>query len=160
MVRNFQRVIGREARAQILEQEDRLPTAIVACVAADRTPSASFTTSSAIKMSADRRRGGGRGTRSAITRHASRRLMAAYPECCKGHSAMCCKTTRPDRHNPLRERGLDYASVGPEHAMLHDLGRAEYTSASMRKLWLQPRRWRGQRESCPRSKARTPSPKP
>jgi tryptophan synthase beta chain len=87
MVRNFQRVIGKEARAQILEQEGKLPTAIVACV------------------------GGG-----------SNAIGAFYEFL--GDNAGQVATT----HSV--SAGLDYASVGPEHAMLHDSGRAEYTSAS------------------------------
>ncbi len=55
--------------------------------------------------------------------------------------------------------GLDYASVGPEHAMLHDTGRAQYTSATDAEALAATSPWRAPRESCPRSKARTQWPK-
>ena len=56
--------------------------------------------------------------------------------------------------------GLDYASIGPEHAMLHDSGRAEYVSKTMRPRSMPSSSWRAPRASCPRSKAPTPWPRP
>ena len=53
--------------------------------------------------------------------------------------------------------GLDYASIGPEHAMLHDSGRAEYVSLRRRRSARRGRRsLRAPKASCPRSKAPTP----
>jgi tryptophan synthase beta chain len=50
--------------------------------------------------------------------------------------------------------GLDYASVGPEHAMLHDSGRATYTSATDAEALAATSRWRGRRGFCRRWRAR------
>ena len=132
MVRNFQRVIGREARAQILEQEGRLPAAIVACVGGGSNAIGAF-----YEFLADKDvrlvgvEAGGRGT--ALGEHAARFqnpggrlpgvLQGTYSYVLQNDAGQVATT-----HSV--SAGLDYASVGPEHAMLHDSGRAEYTSAT------------------------------
>jgi tryptophan synthase beta chain len=132
MVRNFHRVIGKEARAQMLEQEGRLPTAIVACVGGGSNAIGAF-----YEFLGDKDvrlvgvEAGGRGT--ALGEHAARFqnpggglpgvLQGTYSYVLQNDAGQVATT-----HSV--SAGLDYASVGPEHAMLHDSGRAEYTSAS------------------------------
>ncbi len=132
MVRNFQRVIGREARAQILEQEGKLPTAIVACVGGGSNAIGIFYDFIGDK---DVRligvEAGGRGT--ALGDHAARfqKENGGVPGVLQGTFSYVLQDDAGQiatTHSV--SAGLDYASVGPEHAMLHDLGRAEYTSAS------------------------------
>jgi tryptophan synthase beta chain len=130
MVRDFQSVIGREARAQILEREGRLPDAVMACVgggsnaiglfhpfiddenvklygveAAGRGIDDRFEHSAAI--------GGGRpgvlhGNRTYLLQNEDGQIL-------EGHSISA---------------GLDYPGVGPEHSYLNDIGRAQYLSAT------------------------------
>ena len=132
MVRNFQRVIGREARAQMLEQEDKLPAAIVACVGGGSNAIGAF-----YEFLGDKDvrlvggEAGGRGT--GLGEHAARFqspggglpgvLQGTYSYVLQNDAGQVATT-----HSV--SAGLDYASVGPEHAMLHDSGRAVYTSAS------------------------------
>ena len=132
MVRNFQRVIGREARAQMLEQEGKLPAAIVACVGGGSNAIGAFYDFLGDK---DVRlvgvEAGGRGT--ALGEHAARFqspggglpgvLQGTFSYVLQNDAGQVATT-----HSV--SAGLDYASVGPEHAMLHDSGRAVYTSAS------------------------------
>ena len=132
MVRNFQRVIGREARAQMLEQEGKLPSAIVACVGGGSNAIGAF-----YEFLGDKEvrlvgvEAGGRGT--ALGEHAARFqspggglpgvLQGTYSYVLQNDAGQVATT-----HSV--SAGLDYASVGPEHAMLHDSGRAQYTSAT------------------------------
>jgi tryptophan synthase beta chain len=126
MVREFQTVIGREAKAQMFEQAGRLPTAIVACVGGGSNAIGMFDA-----FVADRSvrlvgvEAGGHGI--APGRHAARFA---------GGSAGILQGTRTyvlqDEHGNIEpthsiSAGLDYAAVGPEHAWLRDLGRTEYT---------------------------------
>jgi tryptophan synthase beta chain len=126
MVREFQSVIGREARAQCLAQLGRLPDAIVACVGGGSNAMGIF---DAFVDEADVRligvEAGGRGISPGD--HAARFA---------GGSAGVLQGTRSyvlqdeDGNVELTHSisaGLDYASVGPEHAWLRDRGRAEYT---------------------------------
>jgi len=132
MVRNFHRVISREARLQILEQEGRLPSAIVACVGGGSNAIGAF-----YEFLGDKDvrligvEAGGRGT--ALGEHAARFqttggglpgvLQGTYSYVLQNDAGQVATT-----HSV--SAGLDYASVGPEHAMLHDSGRAQYTSAT------------------------------
>jgi tryptophan synthase beta chain len=126
MVREFQSVIGREARAQCFEQLGRLPDAIVACVGGGSNAMGIFDA-----FIGDRKvkligvEAGGRGI--APGEHAARFA---------GGSAGVLQGTRSfvlqdaDGNVELTHSisaGLDYASVGPEHAWLRESGRAEYT---------------------------------
>jgi tryptophan synthase beta chain len=125
MVREFQSVIGREARTQCLEQIGRLPDAVVACVGGGSNAIGIF--DSFIEDPNVRLIGVEAGG-DAITpgRHAARFA---------GGSAGVLQGTRTfvlqDRHGNIElthsvSAGLDYAAVGPEHAWLHEQGRAEY----------------------------------
>jgi tryptophan synthase beta chain len=126
MVREFQSVIGREARAQCLEQLGRLPDAIVACVGGGSNAMGIF--DAFIEDTSVRLVGveaGGRGIRPG--EHAARFA---------GGSAGVLQGTRSfvlqDENGNVElthsiSAGLDYASVGPEHAWLRERGRADYT---------------------------------
>jgi len=125
MVREFQSVIGREARAQMLELAGRLPDAIVACVGGGSNAIGAF--DAFIDDDAVRLVGvEAGGERIAKGRHAARFA---------GGSAGVLQGTRTfvlqddDGNIELTHSisaGLDYAAVGPEHAWLRALGRAEY----------------------------------
>jgi tryptophan synthase beta chain len=132
MVRNFQRVISREARVQILEQEGRLPAAIVACVGGGSNAIGAF-----FEFIGDKDvrligvEAGGRGT--ALGEHAARfqKEDGGVPGVLQGtYSYVLQDDAGQVATTHSVSAGLDYASVGPEHAMLHDSGRAEYTSAT------------------------------
>jgi tryptophan synthase beta chain len=126
MVREFQSVIGNEARQQCLDQVGRLPDAIVACVGGGSNALGIF---DAFVEDRDVRligvEAGGHGIRPG--EHAARFA---------GGSAGILQGTRSyvlqdaDGNIELTHSisaGLDYAAIGPEHAWLHDAGRAEYT---------------------------------
>jgi tryptophan synthase beta chain len=132
MVRNFQRVIGREARAQMLEQEGKLPSAIVACVGGGSNAIGAF-----YEFLGDKDvrlvgvEAGGRGT--ALGEHAARfqKVGGGLPGVLQGtYSYVLQNDAGQVATTHSVSAGLDYASVGPEHAMLHDSGRAQYTSAT------------------------------
>jgi tryptophan synthase beta chain len=132
MVRNFQRVIGKEARVQVLEQEGRLPSAIVACVGGGSNAIGAF-----YEFLGDKDvrligvEAGGRGT--ALGEHAARfqAVGGGLPGVLQGtYSYVLQNDAGQVATTHSVSAGLDYASVGPEHAMLHDSRRAEYTSAS------------------------------
>ncbi|HEV8316221.1 MAG TPA: tryptophan synthase subunit beta [Vicinamibacterales bacterium] len=125
MVREFQAVIGREARRQCLEQIGRLPDMIVACVGGGSNAIGMF---DAFVEDRDVRLIGveAGGERIAPGRHAARFA---------GGSAGVLQGTRTyvlqDEAGNIElthsiSAGLDYAAVGPEHAWLRDLGRTEY----------------------------------
>ena len=129
MVRNFQRVIGDEARRQILEQEERLPDHLIACVGGGSNAIGLFypfvgdksVTMTGVEAGGEgiidgkhaaRFQGGGlgvlQGTRSFVLQDENGQIQLT-------HSISA---------------GLDYAAVGPEHAWLRDVDRAEYTYAT------------------------------
>jgi tryptophan synthase beta chain len=132
MVRDFHRVIGREAKAQILEREGRLPTAIIACVGGGSNAIGAFyeflpdVNVDLIGVEA-----GGRG--SALGEHAARfqKIGGGSPGVLQGtYSYVLQNDAGQVSATHSVSAGLDYASVGPEHAMLHDSGRATYVSCS------------------------------
>src|ERR1700729_2628521 len=129
MVRDFHRVIGREARAQILKAEGKLPAAVIACVGGGSNAIGIFY--EFIKDKQVRLIGveaGGRGE--GLGDHAVRFrggspgvLQGTYSYVLQDSAGQIAKT-----HS--RSAGLDYPSIGPEHAALRDARRAEYVSAS------------------------------
>jgi tryptophan synthase beta chain len=132
MVRDFHRVISREARMQMLEQEGKLPTAIVACVGGGSNAIGAFyeflpdANVQLIGVEA-----GGRGT--ALGEHAARfqKVGGGLPGVLQGtYSYVLQNDAGQVSSTHSVSAGLDYASVGPEHAMLHDSGRASYVSCS------------------------------
>ncbi|MBK7597069.1 MAG: tryptophan synthase subunit beta [Acidobacteria bacterium] len=132
MVRDFQSVIGREARAQMLERCGRLPDYLLACVGGGSNAIGlfhAFLNDEKVKMIGVE--AGGRGM--AVGEHAARFLEEG------GGRIGVLQGTRSyvlqdDRGQiaPTHSvsAGLDYPSIGPEHAHLHDIGRVEYISAS------------------------------
>src|SRR6516225_9723277 len=130
MVRDFHRVISKEAKRQILEQEGKLPTAVVACVGGGSNAIGAFyeflndANVQLIGVEA-----GGRG--SALGEHAARfaKVDGGVPGVLQGtYSYVLQDDAGQIALTHSVSAGLDYASIGPEHAMLHDTGRAEYTS--------------------------------
>ena len=129
MVRDFHRVIGQEARKQILKAEGRLPTAIIACVGGGSNAiGIVLRIHQGQRGEAHWRRGRRTRTRAGRARGALRRRR---PRRVAGHVFLCfAGPRRTDRATHSVSAGLDYPAIGPEHAWLHDQGRAEYVSAS------------------------------
>ncbi len=127
MVRDFHRVIGLEARAQILETEGRLPDVVIACVGGGSNAIGifhPFIEDKEVKLIGVE--AGGRGP--ALGSHASR-FAGGSPGVLQGtHSYLLQDNDGQIALTHSVSAGLDYASVGPEHAWLHDQGRAEYCS--------------------------------
>ena len=129
MVRDFQAVIGREARAQILEVENRLPAAIVACVGGGSNAIGAFhafVDDAATELIGVEAAGEGIET----GRHAAT-LSAGKPGVLHG----CLSYLLQDASGQVAaahsvSAGLDYPGVGPEHSALRDSGRAEYVAIS------------------------------
>jgi tryptophan synthase beta chain len=129
MVRDFHRVIGREARAQILKAEGKLPAAIIACVGGGSNSIGIF-----YDFIKDKRvkligvEAGGRGR--ALGDHAAR-FAGGSPGVLQGTFSYLLQDQNGQIANTHSiSAGLDYPSIGPEHAWLKDSGRAEYVSAS------------------------------
>src|SRR5438270_933552 len=129
MVRDFHSVIGHEARAQILKAEGRLPTAIIACVGGGSNAIGIFH-----EFISDKKvrligvEAGGRGT--GLGDHAAR-FRGGLPGVLQGTYSYVLQ----DAHGQIAathsiSAGLDYPSIGPEHAALADAKRAEYVAAS------------------------------
>ena len=128
MVRDFHRCISREMKEQILEKEGRLPTAVIACVGGGSNAIGAF-----YEFIPDREvrligvEAGGCGTE--LGQHAVR-FRGGAPGVLQGTFSYVLQDE--DGQIALTHSvsaGLDYASIGPEHAALHDSGRAEYVSA-------------------------------
>jgi tryptophan synthase beta chain len=129
MVRDFHRVIGREARAQIRKAEGKLPNAIIACVGGGSNSIGIF-----YDFLKDKKveligvEAGGRG--SALGEHAAR-FRGGSPGVLQGtYSYVLQDAAGQISTTHSVSAGLDYPSIGPEHAMLKDTGRAEYVPAS------------------------------
>jgi tryptophan synthase beta chain len=129
MVRDFHRIIGQEIKQQILEKESRLPTAVLACVGGGSNAIGAFydfIEEPSVRLIGVE--GGGRGT--ALGSHAAR-FRGGSPGVLQGtYSYVLQDDAGQISLTHSVSAGLDYASVGPEHASLHDSGRAEYVSAS------------------------------
>ncbi len=129
LVRDFQSVIGREARAQCLAQTGRLPDALVACVGGGSNAIGlfhPFLTDESVKMYGVEAGGDGIET----GRHAAP-LSAGRPGVLHGNRTYLME----DADGQIIEThsvsaGLDYPGVGPEHAWLKDLGRVNYVSVT------------------------------
>jgi tryptophan synthase beta chain len=129
MVRDFHRVIGEEARQQILEREQRLPDAVFACVGGGSNAIGmfhAFIPDDEVQLVGVE--AGGRGLR--LGEHAAR-FSGGFPGVLHGtYSYLLQNEDGQVSLTHSVSAGLDYASVGPEHAWLHDQKRAEYCSAS------------------------------
>ncbi len=129
MVRDFHKVIGREARAQILKAEGKLPAAIIACVGGGSNSIGIFH-----QFLRDKRvrligvEAGGHGNR--LGEHAAR-FWGGSPGVLQGtHSYVLQDASGQIATTHSISAGLDYPSIGPEHAWLHDTNRAEYVAAT------------------------------
>ena len=132
MVRDFQTVIGREAHEQVLEKEGRLPDVLVACVGGGSNSIGlfhPFLRDESVRMVGVE--AGGRSDQ--LGQHAAR-----FNRNGGGRSGVLQGTMSYVLQDPNGQiatthsisAGLDYPSIGPEHASLHDSGRVEYTSVS------------------------------
>jgi len=130
MVRDFQTIIGKEARAQIMEQEDRLPDSLVACIGGGSNAMGLFypflddTDVKIIGVEA-----GGHGVDDRMEHAAS--LAGGRPGVLHGNRTYLLQ----DDDGQILEghsisAGLDYPGIGPEHSWLNDLGRVEYVSVT------------------------------
>jgi tryptophan synthase beta chain len=132
MVRNFHRVISIEARRQFLSEVGRLPDTVVACVGGGSNAIGAFyefLPDANVRLVGVE--AGGRG--SALGEHAARfqKSGGGVPGVLQGtYSYVLQDDAGQVSGTHSVSAGLDYASVGPEHAMLHDSGRAEYVSCS------------------------------
>jgi tryptophan synthase beta chain len=129
MVRNFHRVIGDEARRQILEQEERLPNLLIACVGGGSNAIGlmyPFLEDKDVKMVGVE--AGGLGI---IPEKHAARFHGGSLGVLQGARSYVLQ----DEHGQIQlthsvSAGLDYAAVGPEHCWLKDSGRVEYTYAT------------------------------
>ena len=126
MVREFQAVIGREAREQVLRMNDRVPDVVVACVGGGSNALGifdAFISDEAVRLIGVE--AGGEAL--AAGRHAARFAggMAGVLQGTRTYVLQDANGNIELTHSI--SAGLDYAAVGPEHAWLRDLGRAEYT---------------------------------
>jgi len=127
MVRDFQRIISIEMKQQILEREGRLPNAVIACVGGGSNAIGAFyefIPSREVRLIGVE--AGGRGLD--LGDHAAR-FRGGEPGVLQGTFSYVLQ----DKNGQIAlthsvSAGLDYASIGPEHASLHDSGRAEYVS--------------------------------
>ncbi len=129
MVRDFQAVIGREVREQIVEAEGRLPDAVVACVGGGSNAIGifhPFLNDEGVKLIGVEAAGEGMDT----DRHAAA-INGGRPGVLHGNMTYLLQ----DREGQITEAhsisaGLDYPGIGPEHSWLHDVGRATYLTAT------------------------------
>jgi tryptophan synthase beta chain len=127
IVRDFQRVIGEEARWQILEVEGRLPDVVFACVGGGSNSIGifhAFLEDEGVRLIGAE--AGGRGDE--LGSHAARFLTGSPGVLHGTYSYLLQDEAGQVALTHSVSAGLDYASVGPEHALLHDRGRAEYVS--------------------------------
>jgi tryptophan synthase beta chain len=130
MVRDFQSIIGREAREQIMEKEGRLPDLLMACVGGGSNAIGlfhDFLNDKSVKMIGVE--AGGRSM--ALGEHAARFTHDSAVGVLQGTKSYLLQ----DEYGQIAgthsiSAGLDYASVGPEHAFLHDRERVQYTSVT------------------------------
>ncbi|RAK64929.1 tryptophan synthase subunit beta [Phenylobacterium kunshanense] len=129
MVRDFQAVIGREVREQIVEAEGRLPDAVIACVGGGSNAIGifhPFLNDEGVKLYGVEAAGEGMDT----DRHAAA-INGGRPGVLHGNMTYLLQ----DREGQITEAhsisaGLDYPGIGPEHSWLHDVGRATYLTAT------------------------------
>ena len=128
MVRDFQSVIGKETKSQILEKEGRLPDSLVACIGGGSNAMGlfyPFLEDESVKMYGVE--AGGKGVNDRMEHAAS--LTGGKPGVLHGNRTYLLQ----DKDGQIIEghsisAGLDYPGIGPEHSYLHDLGRIEYVS--------------------------------
>ena len=128
MVRDFQYVVGAEARSQFIEQTGHLPDKVVACVGGGSNSIGMFTPFIADPVEIIGVEPGGRGDKlgdhAASVTYGSEGIMHGF------NSIMLADENGDPAPVYSNASGLDYPAVGPEHAMLHDMGRFNYVTAS------------------------------
>jgi tryptophan synthase beta chain len=129
MVRDFQRVIGDEAREQVLEREGRLPDAVLACVGGGSNAIGIFTAfvpDDGVRLIGLEAGGDGVDT----GRHAAT-ITGGTPGVLHGARSYLLQDDNGQTiESHSISAGLDYPGVGPEHSYLHDIGRAEYRAVT------------------------------
>ncbi len=129
MVRDFQSVIGREARAQALDCEGRLPDLLIACVGGGSNSIGlfyEFLEDEGVRLTGVE--AGGRGAE--LGQHAAR-FSGGSPGVLQGTRSYVLQDNDGQISTTHSiSAGLDYSAVGPEHAYLHDTGRIAYTSVT------------------------------
>ncbi len=129
MVRDFQSVIGRETREQILDREGRLPDVLVACVGGGSNSIGLFHEFLDDEVRMIGVEAGGSG--SELGQHAARFMSGGSVGVLQGTKSYLLQDDNGQIASTHSiSAGLDYASIGPEHAFLHDAGRIEYVSVS------------------------------
>ena len=126
MVRDFQSIIGEETRAQIMEQEGRLPDSLIACIGGGSNALGLFYPFLDDEVRIITVEASGEGIETG--KHAAS-LNAGAPGVLHGNRTFLLQNDDGqiiDAHSI--SAGLDYPGIGPEHAWLHDIGRAEYVS--------------------------------
>lgn len=129
IVREFQKVIGEETRAQILEKTGRLPDAMIACVGGGSNAIGlfyPFLNDAQVQLHGVEAAGHG-----VATAHHAASIGAGRMGVLHG----CCSYFLQDQDGQITNAhsisaGLDYPGVGPEHALLHDTGRVNYVSVT------------------------------
>jgi tryptophan synthase beta chain len=129
IVRDFQSVIGRETRKQIMEKEGCLPDALIACVGGGSNSIGLFHEFLNDDVRMIGVEAGGMGNN--LGQHAARFMTADSIGVLQGTKSYLLQ----DQNGQIAathsiSAGLDYASIGPEHAFLHDANRVEYASAT------------------------------
>ena len=129
MVRDFNAIVGREARAQLLEQYGRLPDVLTACVGGGSNAIGLF---HAFLNDRDVRIVGAEAAGEGIaTGHHAASLVAGRPGVLHGNRTyVLCDDNGQITETHSVSAGLDYPGVGPEHAFLKDAGRAEYVGVT------------------------------
>ena len=129
MVRDFQSVIGREVREQIIEAEGRLPDSLVACIGGGSNALGlfyEFLDDKSVQINAVEAAGTGLNTGN----HAAS-LSAGTPGILHGNRTYLLQTDDGQiKEAHSISAGLDYPGIGPEHAWLRDMGRVNYVSAT------------------------------
>ncbi|HAK95767.1 MAG TPA: tryptophan synthase subunit beta [Planctomycetes bacterium] len=129
IVRDFQSVVGREVRAQIMEAEGRLPDLLVACVGGGSNSLGlfhPFLDDPGVAMVGVEAGGHGTDTEAHAARFAGGELGVI-----EGYKSYFLQTPEGQvRHTHSVSAGLDYAGIGPELAYLHDAGRVTFTAAT------------------------------
>jgi len=128
VVRFFQSIIGKETKKQILQRERKLPNVLIACVGGGSNAIGLFSAFLKDNVEMIGVEAGGKGIQSGL--HAARFAGGA-----KGIFQGCLSYVLENEDGNILEThsvsaGLDYASVGPEHAYLKDIGRVKYTYAT------------------------------
>jgi tryptophan synthase beta chain len=129
MVRDFNAIVGREARAQVLAQYGRLPDVLTACVGGGSNAIGlfhAFLNDAGVRIVGAEAAGEG-----IATGHHAASLAAGRPGVLHGNRTyVLCDDNGQITETHSISAGLDYPGVGPEHAFLKDAGRAEYVGVT------------------------------